>query len=1132
MPGARLRIRRRFSLFEAILPAVRFLAVTGLVISIILGGYRYITHPQTVGALEFTPHVVGTETGSVGVLDYAISDLDQDGDKEIITTGIDGVKVFSRSEEGNFEQKIIDDKSAVRLQVVQLNDDSLPDLLVTLKGGNSVRWYRNDGDLEFSGFAIGSGADAYVYADDIDGDGAADVITSTKENEDYVLRRWMNDGSGIFSSTVMDAVGEVRAIHIADIDGNGFRDIITGGDKGLQAWDTENGSVWSREDLDDGHTNFTWIAVKDINGDDRADIIAANHVDDELIYYQNTQHSQYSRSVIATSVDATTVRIVDLDEDGDEDLVVVGQDNNSVYWFDNNGSQEFTKRTLATDLQTVMSVAVGDIDGDNDLDFVTGDHHRGTVRWYERIRAKPTATNPTTIQQATDGSGRVTFETTISDADRDPTSARIQYSLDGDHWYKPWLTQVTTDNGSVDLKNSNSYQAGTTNPIDTNDHASVKLTFTWDTKSSENTGGPIAGDIETVQLRVIPRDGNGNGAVAVSSKFRVDNSIPTGTGGLRIASISESQVSLEWDKPSDSSSYSYEIYYGTDHAAVLEQRSAVWNSSSDEILGDIETTSVVIDDIEPNKTYTFKLFIIDQYGNSVGIPSVTGVSTTPVEPSPTPTPIPLPPGTTPTPPPPGTTPTPTPVSSPGVTPTPGVTVTPEPTPTPDIFVTPPPTTSQNTPPVADAGVDQVVNPSALVVLVGSASYDPDDDILSYSWRQLSGPQVDLLSERTANASFSAGGENETYIFVLTVRDTNGASATDQVTIATKALPQATVVPVDVSDLPEDVTESESIFLVSLLRPFDIVFFVLSLLATLISLGERIARAWRDRQGSGLDVQGSASAKARTGKVVHFKTGEPIAAVQVMVYGADGKLRATERTNLKGEFSSMFPAGEYMIAVKAPGFAFSPAASRTIRPEAGILYSGGKLNVPEGGKPLEIIIPMKPTGHQVKSLTTRMLHLWQTTQRIGRILSWPIFIIGALINTVLIFLAPSPFYLFIEVLYVALVIIKVALEIRVRPAYGLVRDAITHVPLDLAVVRLFEHGTNRVIMTRVTDGQGKFFALPPSGTYTVTVTKPGYAVFSKENVLISSAQDSVLQITADLMPVVPKSGLQQARAAVL
>jgi hypothetical protein len=82
----------------------------------------------------------------------------------------------------------------------------------------------------------------------------------------------------------------------------------------------------------------------------------------------------------------------------------------------------------------------------------------------------------------------------------------------------------------------------------------------------------------------------------------------------------------------------------------------------------------------------------------------------------------------------------------------------------------------------------------------------------------------------------------------------------------------------------------------------------------------------------------------------------------------------------------------------------------------------------------------------------MLHLWQAIQHWGRVLSWPLIIAGALLNTALVFLSPAFVYLGIEMLYVLLVVVKIVLEVRMRPAYGLVRDAITHIPLELAVVR--------------------------------------------------------------------------------
>jgi len=1106
------------------------LSSMALVVALVIGAFRFFTRPYEVGALEFTQRIVGVETGAVGVLGIAAADMDDDGDIDVVTGGSDGIKVYDQTSKGKLEQKIIDDDKGERVQIIDLDEDGDLDILATLKQNPSVKWYRNNGSLEFSGTYIGSASSGHAYAGDIDGDGAADIVTATDEGGLIVLRRWMNNGTGTFTSTTLSSDSGVSAVTIGDINGNGFRDIVTGGTKGLQNWDTSNGLTWAQNDIDSGEKNRTHLVVGDVNGDGGNDIVSGDQVDNVVAFYRHIEHSTFERIELNGETDATTVQIIDLDEDGDEDILAAGQDDNNVYWFKNDGSEEFSRSTLATGLQSVFAVLASDIDSDNDFDFVAGDHFRGTVYWYERTRAKPQATGPSNMQQTVDGAGRVTFDTTISDGDLDPTRIRIQYSTDGANWYKPWLLSAKPAAGSVDLKNSNGHQVGTGNAIDTDSNNSVKLTLLWDTKSINNTGGPIKGDVGTVQLRITPRDAVGNGEASTSSQFRVDNKAPELTSGLNINSISDDQATLSWTKPSDSSSFSYEIYYGTSQTEVFNKTSDVWNSDSDEALADLETTTTTITGLTAGATYTFKLYVTDEFGNESAFASVQGFAgTATVTPSPavsaTPTPIPT---ATPF----GQTPTPTPLFTPLPTASPLPTAIVSPSASPSIAPSPTPTASANTPPVADAGLDQAVNPSALVVLDGGASFDPEGDLLTYQWRQLAGPTVNLISEQTSTPSFTAGEAGETYIFALNVSDDNNASSSDTVTIATKELPSASSVPVETVKPTPLVLEEPStpVAISNILKPADIFLFILALTSTLISLLERLTQYLRDRRTRpGLGSTGNTP----KGRVVHFRTNEAIAGAQVMIYGSDGKLRSRDRTNDKGEFATLFPAGEYTIRVEAPGFTFAPTASQTIGLEGGIVYTGGKIAVKDSNKAIEITIPMKPTGQEISSLTTRLLHFWQALQRVGRYLSWPIFIIGALMNTFLIFFVPSGLYLLIEVLYVVLVIVKVAMEVRVRPAYGMVRDAITHVPLDLAVVRLFEQGTNRIVMTRVTNAQGKFFALPPSGTYTITVTKPGYAVFSKEKVVITAEQDSVLQMTADLMPVVPQGGgLQAARAAVL
>jgi hypothetical protein len=79
----------------------------------------------------------------------------------------------------------------------------------------------------------------------------------------------------------------------------------------------------------------------------------------------------------------------------------------------------------------------------------------------------------------------------------------------------------------------------------------------------------------------------------------------------------------------------------------------------------------------------------------------------------------------------------------------------------------------NNPPTAVAGKVQTVAEGALVKLDGSASYDLDGDLLSYTWVQKDGPQVQLSHAGNATPSFTApltGPEGAVLTFELSVTD--------------------------------------------------------------------------------------------------------------------------------------------------------------------------------------------------------------------------------------------------------------------------------------------------------------------------------------------------------------------------
>ncbi len=102
-------------------------------------------------------------------------------------------------------------------------------------------------------------------------------------------------------------------------------------------------------------------------------------------------------------------------------------------------------------------------------------------------------------------------------------------------------------------------------------------------------------------------------------------------------------------------------------------------------------------------------------------------------------------------------------------------------PTPVVFDV---TVTTNRPPVANAGTDQAVSEGTLVALDGSASSDPDSDLLTYAWTLqagYTGPSVTLSDPGSVNPTF-ASTDDGLYTFRLEVSDGRGGTASDEVQV--------------------------------------------------------------------------------------------------------------------------------------------------------------------------------------------------------------------------------------------------------------------------------------------------------------------------------------------------------------
>ncbi|MBT1709547.1 VCBS repeat-containing protein [Fulvivirgaceae bacterium PWU5] len=109
----------------------------------------------------------------------------------------------------------------------------------------------------------------------------------------------------------------------------------------------------------------------DLDGDGDLDMLATGLNNNLVSWYENDgSQTLIPHQITPTgSTSPTSLRAADLDDDGDVDIVLTSPWDSKLIWLENNGAQVFTPRTLASG-EPVSFVYTADVDGDGDTDVL------------------------------------------------------------------------------------------------------------------------------------------------------------------------------------------------------------------------------------------------------------------------------------------------------------------------------------------------------------------------------------------------------------------------------------------------------------------------------------------------------------------------------------------------------------------------------------------------------------------------------------------------------------------------------------------------------------------------------------------------------------------------------------------
>jgi len=290
-----------------------------------------------------------------------VIDYDNDGDNDIIVAALGFLppsealagKVFllRQSPTGEFNKELLLEGVGriTDAQVLDVDNDNDLDMLVAIFGGGKVGeliWLENVGKAQpIKHSLINVSGALNVSPVDLNNDGLIDIVSLIAQEHEMIVAL-INQGKGSFK-----AVSLIEAPHPM--------------------------------------FGFTGMKLVDLDQDDDIDILFTNGDAHDLQmdpkpyhgiqWLENQGNLNFKFHDIARFYGAVTAVAGDMDSDGDLDIVASSWNNywednkrQSLIWFENDGKQSFTRHNINNSPKSIVTLALKDVTGDDNLDIIAG----------------------------------------------------------------------------------------------------------------------------------------------------------------------------------------------------------------------------------------------------------------------------------------------------------------------------------------------------------------------------------------------------------------------------------------------------------------------------------------------------------------------------------------------------------------------------------------------------------------------------------------------------------------------------------------------------------------------------------------------------------------------------------------
>jgi hypothetical protein len=323
------------------------------------------------------PYAAGTNPAAV-----ALGDFNNDGILDIVVVnnpggGTNNINILLGNGDGSFQaaRSTTARATLVGVAAADFNKDGKLDIAVLDQASGTVTVMLGNGDGTFvsPGKTCSTGAKPVAIATaDLNSDSSVDVVAVNYTDNSMTV--CLGDGNGGFSSTQSysastAATNHPNGIAIADVTGDGKLDLV------ISVWENAYSIIRGNGDgtFQAPTTNIIFnvpnpraVAVGDLNGDSIPDLVFSTGY--ATVLFGNGDDT--FQKPVNYSGGSGSISIVDLDGDGNPDLVVANLLLSSVSVFKNVGHGVFAPQTVYASGGLTVAIAAGDLNRDGNADVV------------------------------------------------------------------------------------------------------------------------------------------------------------------------------------------------------------------------------------------------------------------------------------------------------------------------------------------------------------------------------------------------------------------------------------------------------------------------------------------------------------------------------------------------------------------------------------------------------------------------------------------------------------------------------------------------------------------------------------------------------------------------------------------